>query len=75
MMAPAHSEQEVFLGNLPVRSAPVCVSVLLAACPSLRLSDEALDIDGNALPGHLAVFIDRREVAAYDAMMVRRGRL
>ena len=58
-------ENEVFIGNCDTESG-VPDYLVPVGLKTLRFGDTALDLDGNVLPGFRAMFIDRREVAAYD---------
>lgn len=65
---------EVFVGNTSsVNGAPVCIPEHLAGLGTIRLGEQAYDIEGNKLSRdhYRPVFIDRSEVAAHDRIMMK----
>ena len=66
---------EVFIGNMDSKNGhPVCIPDYLAELKTIRLGEQALDIDGNKLnPDHYRpLFIDRSEEDAHHRIMMRR---
>lgn len=62
---------EVFLGNVDQdRGIPDYLTA--AGLKTVRLGERALDIVGGYLPGHLPMFIGRKESNAYNRIMMKR---
>ena len=62
---------EIFVGNTKTEGG---VPENLCALKTIRLGDQALDIDGNELdPGYMRpLFIHESEAKAYDRIMMKR---
>lgn len=62
----AHAD-EIFIGNFPARDG---IGEHLISLKTVRLGDQALDIDGHPMPCHRPMFVNRSEVDAYHRIMM-----